>query len=91
MRFPAFFVKVFPPEREVSRFGISVGKKVYAKAVHRNRLKRAFARAFLLEIRRLPRADFFITALPEAKKIPQGKEPQAVRDAVNKLSARVSN
>jgi ribonuclease P protein component len=48
-------VAVLPNGTEVSRLGLSIGKRVWKKAVPRNRVRRVFREAFRLSYPDLPR------------------------------------
>jgi ribonuclease P protein component len=66
---PYFLLKIFPAEQLSSRFGIVISRKVFKKAVDRNRLKRRIFN-FLREIKdKLPLADYLIIVSPAAAQL----------------------
>ncbi len=66
---PYFLLRIFVPETEFSRFGVTASIKTAKKATDRNRLKRLvynFAKEYYKEILV---ADYWITILPPATKL----------------------
>ncbi len=58
-------------ELELSRLGLSVGKRIWKLAVRRNRLRRVFKEAFRLEQHRLPKGFDFVLIPALAGLVPE--------------------
>ena len=57
----------FAPEAAGARLGLTVGKRVDARAVGRNRIRRVLRDTFRLQRAALPPGDYVVLAKPEAK------------------------
>jgi ribonuclease P protein component len=59
----ALLVVAAPNESSATRLGLSVGRSIWKRAVHRNRTKRILREAFRLEYRSLPKG-FDLIVIP---------------------------
>lgn len=77
-----FTIKVFSSDRDFSRFGVIVSKKVGKTAVIRNKTKRALYSALSLVKDRWPKADYLVIANPPTVDLNQ----QQVNDKIIQFS-----
>ena len=56
---------------EVSRLGLSIGKRIWKSAVRRNRIRRVFREAFRLSYGSLPKGYDYVLIAAEPKLVPE--------------------
>ncbi len=66
-----FTLRVFIPDLPFSRFGVTISAKTAPKAVRRNEMKRLAFNFFRAHGKSLPLADYWLTVLPPAVRLPK--------------------
>lgn len=78
-----FLCRIFPAEKNHSRFGLILGGRVYKKAVERNRGRRMIYGWFRDNEPQLPAGDYLVTALPALSRLTKEEMIKALKNAVS--------
>jgi len=85
-----FTVLAKPNDAGVTRLGLAVSKRVSAKAVARNRIKRLVRESFRTQARSLTPQDFVVIAKPAAAKASNQQLTDALRREWQRIQASLA-